>query len=194
MVTQRFVTIGRIRKSFGVAGEVLVEFVDGICPDELIGVEVWAVPPPLKWRAGRITQVLDQGDLTKVAIEGLNNLEDAKPLAQTALVVDREDLAEATLQSIEEASARNDASLTRQTGYQVSDERYGDLGTITDTLITGSNDVWVVEGRYGEVLIPVIDDVVGTIDDSSQTIKVALMKGLIDRDPIAVEADAEPVS
>ena len=42
----------------------------------------------------------------------------------------------------------------------VEDQQRGVLGTIVEVIVTGANDVWVVEGRFGEILIPVIDDVV----------------------------------
>lgn len=47
---------------------------------------------------------------------------------------------------------------------------------------TPANDVWVVEGdRYGEVLIPVIEQVVLDLPDT-ETISVHVMDGLIDMD------------
>ena len=47
---------------------------------------------------------------------------------------------------------------------------------------TPANDVWVVEGdRYGEVLIPVIEQVVLDLPDQG-TISVHVMDGLIDMD------------
>ncbi len=45
-------------------------------------------------------------------------------------------------------------------GSRVTDERHGDLGEIVEVIETGANDVWVVEGPLGQVLLPVIDDVV----------------------------------
>jgi len=40
--------------------------------------------------------------------------------------------------------------------------------------------VWIVHGPYGEVLVPVIEDVVVEIDDDAQTIDVELLDGLIE--------------
>lgn len=65
-------------------------------------------------------------------------------------------------------------------GREVHDERYGDLGTIEEVMETPANNVWVVSGSsYGEVLIPVIADVVHLLPDSG-TIEVRIMDGLID--------------
>ena len=56
------------------------------------------------------------------------------------------------------------------------------LGTIVEIMSAPANDVWVVEGnRYGEVLIPVIEQVVLDLPDQG-TISVRVMDGLIDMD------------
>jgi 16S rRNA processing protein RimM len=54
------------------------------------------------------------------------------------------------------------------------------LGTITDVLQTGSNDVYVVKGPRGEVLVPALKDVVRHVDLESGTMTVTLPPGLLD--------------
>lgn len=43
-------------------------------------------------------------------------------------------------------------------GRQVCDASYGDLGSITEVMRGSAQDVWVIEGPYGEVLLPVVDE------------------------------------
>jgi 16S rRNA processing protein RimM len=62
----------------------------------------------------------------------------------------------------------------------VFDGERGLIGEITDVIITGANDVWVIEGPFGEVLIPVIDQVIGDIDEEAGTVHITLLPGLID--------------
>jgi 16S rRNA processing protein RimM len=62
---------------------------------------------------------------------------------------------------------------------RVNDAAHGDLGMIEDLIVTGANDVWVVSGPYGEVLIPVIDDVVLAVDHDAGSISVRLLPGLL---------------
>jgi len=65
----------------------------------------------------------------------------------------------------------------------VYDEERGLLGTIVDVLQTGANDVYVVNGgRYGEILIPVIKQVVTDIDLEERLVRVKLLPGLIDEE------------
>ncbi|MBO9607968.1 MAG: ribosome maturation factor RimM [Paenibacillaceae bacterium] len=55
------------------------------------------------------------------------------------------------------------------------------LGTITEILSPGANDVWVVERPKGKpVLLPVIDDVLISVDIAAKTVTVRLMEGLIE--------------
>src|SRR4030042_6327455 len=46
------------------------------------------------------------------------------------------------------------------------------LGHITDIMATASNDVYIVEGKRGEILIPAIEDVVKSIDLKKGTITI----------------------
>jgi 16S rRNA processing protein RimM len=54
------------------------------------------------------------------------------------------------------------------------------LGTVQELIVTGSNDVCVVRGGGREVLIPLIADVIASLDTSARTIIVHPLPGLID--------------
>jgi 16S rRNA processing protein RimM len=53
------------------------------------------------------------------------------------------------------------------------------LGHVDEIIRTGANDVYVVHGPRGEVLIPAIEDVVRDIDLASGRIVVELIPGLL---------------
>jgi 16S rRNA processing protein RimM len=53
------------------------------------------------------------------------------------------------------------------------------LGRVNDILFTGANDVYVVVGPRGQILLPAIADVVERIDLSAGQIVVRLMDGLV---------------
>lgn len=53
------------------------------------------------------------------------------------------------------------------------------LGRISEVLSTGANDVYVVQGERGEILIPAVEDVVLEIDLTGGRLTVKLMEGLI---------------
>lgn len=54
------------------------------------------------------------------------------------------------------------------------------LGRVTDIMTTASNDVYIVEGRRGEILIPAIEDVVKSIDLRRGKIVIEAIEGLLD--------------
>lgn len=54
------------------------------------------------------------------------------------------------------------------------------LGKIVDIIKTGANDVYVVRGTRGELLIPAIEDVVRAVDLGAGRIVVELIPGLVD--------------
>jgi len=55
-----------------------------------------------------------------------------------------------------------------------------ELGTITEILTPGANDVWVVKTPQGkEVLLPAIPDVVLDVDKEAKLVRVHLMEGLL---------------
>lgn len=68
-------------------------------------------------------------------------------------------------------------------GITVYDQKRGLLGVVVDIWDLGPNDIWVVQGeKYGEILLPILKDVLITVDLSAQQVQVNLPEGLIDED------------
>ncbi|HLK10738.1 MAG TPA: ribosome maturation factor RimM [Candidatus Binatia bacterium] len=65
-------------------------------------------------------------------------------------------------------------------GFAVATTAGEPLGRITETFSTGLNDVWVVRDDRREVLLPVIADVVRTIDRPARRVVVVPLPGLLD--------------
>lgn len=66
-------------------------------------------------------------------------------------------------------------------GLRVATDDGEDLGRVTEVLTTGANDVYVVHGPRGEVLLPAIHSVVQRIDIPAGMMTVHLIDGLLDR-------------
>jgi len=64
-------------------------------------------------------------------------------------------------------------------GLSVVDRTLGDLGKVTDLLPTAAHDIYVVQGSYGEVLIPAVAAFVLDIDPESGRMTVDLPAGLV---------------
>lgn len=54
------------------------------------------------------------------------------------------------------------------------------LGAVAELIVTGANDVLVVRGEGGEVLIPLVADVIDTLDAAARAIVVRPFPGLLD--------------
>ncbi|MFZ4383653.1 MAG: ribosome maturation factor RimM [Chloroflexota bacterium] len=65
-------------------------------------------------------------------------------------------------------------------GLTVADEAGTEIGRLTEVIQTGSNDVYVVNGPKGEILLPVIPDVIKNVDLDGRSMTVHLLPGLID--------------
>lgn len=65
-------------------------------------------------------------------------------------------------------------------GLRVETVEGRDLGKVTDVIQTGANDVYVVEGPGGEVLVPVISEVIESIDIQSGLIRITPLTGMLD--------------
>lgn len=65
------------------------------------------------------------------------------------------------------------------TGARVFDRRHGEIGEIVDVFTTAAHDILEVEGPYGEVLIPVVDEMILEVDLEGGTLDVDLPDGLV---------------
>jgi len=67
-------------------------------------------------------------------------------------------------------------------GMQVETESGELLGRIVEVLETGANDVYVVRGPWGEVLLPAVEDVVLELDLEAKRMVVHLLPGMLAED------------
>ena len=106
-----------------------------------------------------------------VKISGVDTIDAAYALCGTEMLAKRTDIPDELFEGAEPEFVAD--------GMTVRDEKHGVLGEIVETIITGANDVWVIEGGYGQVLVPVIDDVVLSIDEDAGEVFVRLLPGLM---------------
>lgn len=64
-------------------------------------------------------------------------------------------------------------------GLEVVDAHHGLLGQLDDLLTTAAHDTYVVNGPFGEVLIPVVKQFVKKIDLENGLVQVDLPEGLV---------------
>lgn len=167
MDTAAFVPLGRVARTHGLHGEVSVVLTADFPVERLEGLRVWFVPPPALVRSARVQSVRPGPKGPLFLFEGVTGLSEAEELRGTTVLARAADVPE-----IEE--------VFDPVGLSVTDEDRGLLGEVVDVIMTGANDVWVVEGPRGQVLIPIIDDVMREVDEGSGTARVRLLPGLIE--------------
>ena len=65
-------------------------------------------------------------------------------------------------------------------GIAVETDAGEHLGKVVQVLETGANDVYVIHGPFGEVLLPAVEDVVREVDPAARRMVVHLLPGLLD--------------
>ena len=134
------------------------------------GLEVCVVPPALKGPRVRVVREADAGRTGQlVRLEGVNDINGASRLVGKVLLARIDDLPE------DLAMRDVDALL----GREVVDDCHGPLGTLAEVMVGPANDVWVVRGDYGEILLPVIDAVVLDVP-SEGALRVRVPEGTMD--------------
>lgn len=77
--------------------------------------------------------------------------------------------------------APNENFIVDLIGLKVVTDEGEDFGTLKDVLLTGANDVYVIEGKDGkEYLFPVIKQCILDVNLAEQAVIVHIMDGLLD--------------
>ena len=155
-MARTFRSIARVVKAHGRKGEVVAVPVDGLPALLREGLEVWPVPPALKGPRSRLVERLtgDEGGQL-VTLSGVRDLAAAEGLRGKTLLALADDLPD-------ELVLRDARVLV---GREVQDVSAGMLGELTEVLLGAAQDVYVIEGPAGEVLVPAVDAFVRSVED-----------------------------
>jgi 16S rRNA processing protein RimM len=163
----RYLAIGRIDRPFGVKGELKVSLLTSY-PEELGRLETVYVGPHVEpWKVENVR--LHKGAaLFKLA--GCKDRDAAEMLRGQLMQI-----------SIEDALPLEDEEYYefQIIGMRVVEEDGTSLGKVVEIIDTrGANDVYVVTGPEGEILLPAIESVILEIDLEKDQMIVRLMEGL----------------
>lgn len=165
----RYLAIGRVVRAHGVQGEisvtVLTDFPERFETTEWIylGNEYEADPYRLETYRWHKKNVL-------LTLAGITNRTQAEQLKGLLVQIPIEDAV-----SLPEGSYY----LYQLLNLQVITTNNRVLGTVTDIIETGANDVYVVSDGQQEILLPSIPDVVKSVDTDKGQMIVELIDGLI---------------
>jgi len=108
---------------------------------------------------------------TRIALEGLDGPGAADALKGAAVMIAIDDLPPARL---------GEFYYFQIIGCEVHTTDGRRIGTVEEVFSTGANDVWVVRDGLKEVLVPVIEDVVKTMDLDRRVVMIEPVPGLLD--------------
>ncbi len=159
------IVVGRFGGPHGVKGKIKL-FAYGQPPKQLVTYKPFLIEKDGRWQPLNILHCEAKPDFLLVTIEGIDSREVASQLTNTEVAVYASSLPKL-----------NSGQYYWQelVGLEVINTNKVHLGTVTELLATGANDVLVVKNKVGvERLIPfVIDEHVVEINEKNKLIRVA---------------------
>ncbi|MEW6409054.1 MAG: ribosome maturation factor RimM [Nitrospirota bacterium] len=163
------ISIGKILKVWGIRGEVkILPLTDN--PHRYRSLKrVISVTPNGSESILQVGNVKFKGKYVMLSFKGYDTSEKSSPLVGSLIKIPKEEL---------EGLPEGSYYIFELIGANVFSVDGRFIGKLTDVITTGSNDVYVVEDKRKEILIPAIKDVVKEIDIKKKTIIVQLVNGL----------------
>lgn len=163
--------IGVITDTHGLRGEVKVfPMTDDVRRFDVLKDTILITP-----RGERVELVAERAryfkNLVILKFKGYDDINDIEKFKKSELYVTRENAI-----PLEEG----EYYLKDLYGLKVHTDEGEDLGVIEDIIETGANDVYVVKGKSGEILIPNIKQCVLKVDIEAGLMEVHLLEGLLD--------------
>ena len=158
-----FLTIGKLQRTHGVKGEILMDVLTDY-PDRIkTGNTVFIGPQHHEYI---INSVRTSGDKLLVSFTGLSDCDQASILRNRYVFIKTEDA-----KSLTEGEFYHHEII----GMQVLNENGELIGSLTEILETGANDVYVVDAQNGEeILLPAIHSVILSTDRNTRKMIVRL--------------------
>lgn len=166
------VLIGEIIKPHGVQGELKVHPITDN-PQRFKKLKEVTLVQNKESRRLRVLSAKVQPDGVYLTLEGISNRDEADKLRGWAVKIDRTEV----------PPLKEGWYYFELEGMQVY-EGETHLGTLTQVLQTGANDVYLVKGSKGEICVPALKTVVKNVDVPGKRMDVELPPGLLEDDEV----------
>jgi len=161
--------IGRVVKPHGVKGKVKAEYYGVDLRKLSLYREIFIEDEKGDPKAYEILEAIPQPPRLILQLKGIEKIEEAESLTGREIFVKRE-----ALRELEEGEYYWVDIL----GVAVETQEGKRIGKVKDIFPTGANDVYVVEGKRGEILLPATEEVIRSIDIKKRVMKVVRKEGL----------------
>ena len=160
-----FLIVGRVLRAWGIRGDLKIQPMTDRPGDFARLTQVFVGVPPQRYEVQSFRPY--QGNWLLHLVE-VNTRTQAEALHNQPILIER------TQRQLEADEYLVDQII----GLNVITVEGEALGTIVEIIATGANDVYVVHGERGEVLLPARSEVVRSIDLATATMTVELLPGL----------------
>jgi len=161
--------IGRVIKPHGVKGKVKIEYFGEDLNRFSLYPEVFIENRMGKIETYEILETILQPPRLILRLKGIERVEDAQILVGKEILIPKEALPDLP---------ENEYYWIEMLGMVVETEGGKRIGRVKEILPTGASDVYVVEGKRGEILLPATEEVIQSIDRKRGVMKVIRMEGL----------------
>ena len=162
--------VGVITSTHGIKGEVKV-FPTTDDPMRFKELETIILDTEKEKLVMEIEQVKFFKQFVILKFKGYDNIDDIEKFRQNSLYVTRE-------QAV--PLKEDEFFIADLIGLIVEDEDGNVLGTLKDVLKTGANDVYIVENKDEEILLPAIKQCILKTDLKEKKMTVHIMEGLLE--------------
>ena len=175
----RLIALGEIVGTHGVRGLLRFHPYDSTTSPPPTGRSIYLTPRPLRGadhdpvsrRSITLDDVRPHGNVVLLRVQGVDTIDAATTLVGQVLAVREDELP---------APAPGEVYVYQLEGLDVVTNAGERLGTIERSFSTGANEVLVVQDGLREILIPMIADVVRSIDLEGHRVVIEPIPGLLD--------------
>ncbi len=166
-----YILVGVIVKTKGYKGEMIVIDIPKAIESVSSDIDVKIGYSEQFSRMFRLTQFKRYQKNGNLKLKGIESDTDANSLREHGLFVLKSDI-----------NRRKNTYIDHElAGCKVYNIHTNELlGEIVDIMELPANDVWVMRTENAEIPLPVIDDVIKSVDIEKKEIKIELMDGLMD--------------
>ena len=164
-----FVIVGKFRRPHGIKGEIrmtpLTDFPEILKP----GISIFVGD---RYQSHTLNSIRWHGGDLLVSLVGLPDRTSVEIFRNVMVYMKEEDLPE---------TPEGEYYLHQLVGLRVITDEDQELGKIKEIIVTGANDVYLIETEGGkDILLPAIDEVVVEINQTERYMLVHIIPGLLD--------------
>ncbi len=166
---QSLCLIGRVEKPHGVRGKIKADYFGEDLDRFPLYKKIFIKDNQGKPEPFEVLEVTPQPPRLILRLKGIERIEETESLIGKEILVLREDLPE---------PEEGEYYWFEILGMAVETEKGKRIGTVKKVFPTGANDVYVVEGKRGEIFLPATEQVIQSIDRQRRVMRVVRMEGL----------------